>query len=115
MTTLQQAFDALSTARDHLAAVGCREETIAEAIRLGGDLIPVFGSQLKGCYIRPDGRRESHFAVPGWYQIMSIDCRILTIVKPSSVQPHRFECDAQSLLAVLGANLECVAKGHCSP
>lgn len=73
--------------------------------------IPVFGQQVRGQYI-DGGRRYSHFAVPGWYQVAAIDGKIVTLRKIGGA-PHAevFECGADAVKAVLFANLECVAGG----
>lgn len=103
----------MTNLRDVLSVIGCCEETITEAIRLGGDRIPVFGSQMKGYYIRPDGRRETHFAVPGWYQIESTSGDQCSTIVMRSTHPRAdaFECGSYWLPGFLGANLECVTKG----
>jgi hypothetical protein len=108
--TLNEAADTLVTFRNHLEALGVYDETIAEAIRLGGDQIPVFGTQLKGCYIRDNGDRMPHFAVPGWYRILHVEGKGVWIKKDGE-NTDPFEFYADYLLAVLEANLEYVAKG----
>lgn len=108
--TLEQATHQLVTFRDQLARLGFDDETIAEAIQLGGDSIPVFGQQLTGHYRRADGLRECHFAVPGWYRIEAIDGNTVRLRKDMP-NADPFFCGASHIRFVLGANLEYVAKG----
>lgn len=74
-----------------------------------GCSIPVFGQQLRGCYIS-DGERYPHYAVPGWYIVEAIQGRTVVIRrdKPGS---DPFECSRDMIDAVLGASLESVANG----
>lgn len=92
--------------RNNLTAIGFSDETIAEAIRLGEDTIPVYSCQLSGCYIRPDGTRYAHYATPGMYRIVGVEGESVTIRKIDLADPFVF-C-AKDLLAVLEPNLKCL-------
>jgi len=110
MSTLAETVHALVTFRDHLTAIGLNEDTIADAIRIGGDQIPVFGSQLSGVYLSPAGERTAHHAVPGWYRIESVDGNIVRIRKDGpNCWPFLF--GKQFLLAVLAPNLHYAEQG----
>lgn len=102
-----EAASLLTRFVDGLAMCGIGDEVIAEAVRLGGDEFPVFGQQIKGCYIS-NGVREAHFAVPGWYRIVSVYGNSATIRKEHG---DEFSCSVRDIRFVLEPNLECVEKG----
>lgn len=97
------------TFAEKLTAIGIHDSTIAEAIRLGGDKIPVFSGQLRGCYVGKHGLREAHFAVPGWYEIHSVS-QLFGVVLLNK-HGERFETSPDDILFVLAPNLEYVAQG----
>lgn len=112
---LQQARE-LFDFRNHLEAVGCKEDLIAEVIRRYGTHIPVFGSQLQGVYIRSDtGQRDPHTATPGWYSILNVEGSLVQIKKPYVETADVFECGTFWLPMVIAANMEMIDKGHPSP
>lgn len=92
-----------------LRQIGINEETIAEVILLGNDRIPVFGQQLNGVYIKGVAR-YSHFAVPGWYWIESVEGETIRM-RSDRIGSDLFETSCYQLCAVLAANLECVEYG----
>lgn len=94
--------------RNTLQSIGFDDETIAEAIRLGGHLVPIFSTQMDGFYVREDGRRDGHYAVPGWYEIAVNNHGYVVLSKGDG---EEFWGSRTDLLAVLGANLEYVAQG----
>lgn len=98
--------------RQKLCALGFDDETIAEAIRLGHNSIPVWVQQLQGCYIRDDGRRFPHFAVTGWWHIERVEGNCVRLLDKNG---ERFETSANDIKAVLSVNLEYVAKGWIQP
>ena len=84
-----------------------REPTMNDELKAGMN-IPVYGQQLRGSYLEEGGQRCSHFAVPGWYQIASIDGTmvVLQTIPVNGKRIQRFECGADAVKAVLFANIE---------
>lgn len=102
--------------RRQLEQIGIDDATIAEAIRLGGNRLPVFAGQVRGCYLRADGTRPLMFAVPGWYAIEHIGPVVspkrgpmLRIRSKPTADP--FACSSFDIRHGLDVNLACVADG----
>lgn len=110
----------LLTFRRQLEAIGIDDATIAEAIRLGGNRLPLFAGQIRGQYVYSDGSRYAHFNVPGWYAVERVAPIALPVVNPSvgpavtlrSERGARFDCDGAHLRAGLDLNLALIADGH---
>ncbi len=101
--------------KNNLISIGFKEDLIAEIIRKFGDVIPVFGSQLQGFYVRPDGRRDPHFAVHGWYSILKVEGNSVWIKKLYHETADVFHCGTFWIPSTVGANMEMMDKGHPSP
>lgn len=84
-----------------------REPTMNDELKVGMN-IPVYGQQIRGCYLEENGQRYSHFAVPGWYQIASIDGAMIVLqtIPVDGKRIQKFECGADAVKAVLFANIE---------
>jgi hypothetical protein len=70
--------------------------------------IPVYGQQIKGCYVEQNGNRYSHYAIPGWYRITAIEGQSVTLQR---VTMDPFITHQDSVLAVLSPNLQMAAQG----
>lgn len=115
MEQIDDATRELFRFRDMLTDLGLHDETVAETIRICGARLPIFCTQLKGQYIRHDGRRECHFAVPGWYRLLKIgglpSRATAFVIQKEHPGADRFIGWHGDLKMCLGANIEYVEKG----
>lgn len=115
MPTIEEQAVELFQFRNDLLACGFTDENTAEVIRRCGAVIPLYGGQMEGVYIRPDGRRDAHFAVHGWYSILEASKDRVLIKKLYVETADTFECGTYWLQSVVMANLEMMDKGCPTP
>lgn len=106
----READRQLSLHDSRLRSIGMDEWTITKANLFFGCLLPVYGGQLRGFYIH-NGKRESHFAVPGWYVIEDVNGGEFIIRKPFVENADPFVFGAQQLLFCLDPNLDYAIEG----
>jgi hypothetical protein len=112
MPTIEEQALELFQFRNDLLACGFTDENTAEVIRRCGAVIPLYGGQMEGVYIRPDGRRDAHFAIHGWYSILEASKNRVLIKKLYVETADTFECGTYWLQSTVMANLE-MMEGTC--
>ena len=115
MRTSDELREALYDHAEKLHAAGFRKPNIARLIVAYGEYIPVFGQQLHGVYIDPEGRRNPHTLVPGWYQIIRTEGKRVWLLKTYCPTADPFETSTEWLESTVMANDEMITKGHPSP
>lgn len=115
MRTVEEIKDSLYQHAEKLHAAGFRKASIARLIVAYGEYLPIFGQQLQGVYIDPQGLRNPHTCVPGWYQIIKAEGKRVWLLKTYCPTADPFETGTEWLESTIMANDEMITKGHPSP
>lgn len=101
--------------RNDLLAIGFTDKDTAEVIRRCGAVVPIYGRQIDGVFIRSSGQRDRHFATHGWYSILSVQDKTIQMKKLYVETADVFECGTYWFPSVVMANLEMMDGGRPSP